>query len=58
MHLLNTRTLALESFHGQIPPYAILSHRWRKGEILFEDIQPDARAETKAAYKKLRMACT
>ncbi|KAF9629070.1 putative het domain-containing protein [Lasiodiplodia theobromae] len=57
MHLLNTNTLALESINGQSPPYAILSHRWREGEVLFEDVQPGAHAETKAAYKKLRMAC-
>jgi hypothetical protein len=28
MRLINTSTLAIEEFVGQIPWYAILSHRW------------------------------
>ncbi|KAH7136295.1 heterokaryon incompatibility protein-domain-containing protein [Dactylonectria macrodidyma] len=39
MRLLNTATLQLESFIGEeVPDYAILSHTWYEGEVLFEDI--------------------
>ncbi|KAK7397523.1 hypothetical protein QQX98_013118 [Neonectria punicea] len=37
MRLLNARTLRLESFVGQAPRYAILSHRWGDAELLFQD---------------------
>lgn len=40
MRLLNTKTLRLEedpwTFRSR---YAILSHRWREGEVLFEDME-------------------
>ena len=40
MRLLNTTTLTLHSFFdNDIPPYAILSHRWDEEEILFQDLQ-------------------
>jgi len=39
MRLLNTETLELQEFIGDIPYYAILSHRWGEGEISFQDIQ-------------------
>ncbi|OMP88664.1 Vegetative incompatibility protein HET-E-1 [Diplodia seriata] len=58
MRLLNARKRCLESFaDGDIPPYSILSHRWRNGEVLYEDLQPGGRAEEKAGYEKLEMAC-
>src|SRR4051812_44697839 len=37
MRLINTQTLSLEEFHGDIPPYAILSHRWETEEVTFND---------------------
>ncbi|KAI1174816.1 heterokaryon incompatibility protein-domain-containing protein [Nemania sp. FL0916] len=40
MRLLHTSKLTLETFMGvRVPPYAILSHTWGEGEVLFEDIQ-------------------
>lgn len=37
MHLINTKTLALEQFFGtQIPEYAILSHTWGDEEVTFQ----------------------
>ncbi|KAH7148459.1 heterokaryon incompatibility protein-domain-containing protein [Dactylonectria macrodidyma] len=41
MRLLNARTLCLESFVGQAPRYAILSHRWGDAELLFQDAARD-----------------
>jgi len=37
MRLINTQTLALEQFYGEIPPYAILSHRWEAEEVTLQD---------------------
>ncbi|KAF7944700.1 uncharacterized protein EAE97_005333 [Botrytis byssoidea] len=40
MRLINTSSLCLEEFYdGQIPAYAILSHRWGKKEVTFHDMQ-------------------
>ena len=40
MRLLNTTMLTLHSFFDEdIPPYAILSHRWDEEEVLFQDLQ-------------------
>jgi hypothetical protein len=39
MRLLNTDSLELETFIGKPPRYAILSHTWADGEVLFEDVQ-------------------
>lgn len=56
MRLLNTETRKLEEFFGQIPQYAILSHRWRDGEVQFSDIdQPHAR--NMPGYSKIRGCC-
>ncbi|KAJ2896393.1 HET-domain-containing protein [Zalerion maritima] len=38
MILLNTTTLRLETFEGNVPPYAIFSHTWGCEEILYQDI--------------------
>ncbi|THU90976.1 HET-domain-containing protein, partial [Dendrothele bispora CBS 962.96] len=60
MRLLNVRSLALEEFHGNPPPYAILSHTWEAGEVLFQDLQPSAHrnlTEKKLGYQKIRMSC-
>ncbi|KAI8930558.1 hypothetical protein NX059_012168 [Plenodomus lindquistii] len=37
-----------------IPPYAILSHRWRDSEILLEDIASDAYKDRQEGYPKLQ----
>ncbi|KAK5652093.1 hypothetical protein OQA88_10871 [Cercophora sp. LCS_1] len=40
MRLLNVKTRKLELFFGDnVPPYAILSHRWGDKELSFQDIQ-------------------
>jgi hypothetical protein len=39
MRLVNTRTLRFEEFdHPEIPAYAILSHTWGEGELVYEDL--------------------
>ncbi|KAH6889426.1 heterokaryon incompatibility protein-domain-containing protein, partial [Thelonectria olida] len=38
MRLLNIRTLKLESFFADIPPYAILSHVWGSDEVTLQDL--------------------
>lgn len=39
MRLLDTKTIELhEFFEYDIPGYAILSHRWERGEITFETV--------------------
>jgi hypothetical protein len=56
MRLLNTSTLQLKEFEANIPPYAILSHRWGKEEVTFHQFhQPDAVKLT--GYTKLLGAC-
>jgi len=58
MYLLNTSTLALECFaDNQVPPYAILSHRWEAEEVLYQDVQ-NGKASEKAGYKKVRGTCS
>ncbi|KAF5348653.1 hypothetical protein D9758_006783 [Tetrapyrgos nigripes] len=57
MRLLNTKTLQLEEFVTDIPPYAILSHTWEKEEVTFHDLQNLETARTKSGYAKLWNAC-
>lgn len=57
MRLLNCSTFQLETFvDSAVPPYAILSHRWQDGEVLFEDIA-SGQASEKFGYKKLEETC-
>lgn len=57
MRLLNAKTLLLEEyFDCDVPPYAILSHRWRDGEVSLQDIQGPPPAH-KAGYEKIRQTC-
>ncbi|KAK0614789.1 Vegetative incompatibility protein HET-E-1 [Lasiodiplodia hormozganensis] len=57
MRLLNCSTLHLETFvDSTVPPYAILSHRWQDGEVLFEDIV-SGQASEKSGYKKIEETC-
>ena len=57
--LLHTTTLHLQTFIGDdVPPYAILSHRWVDGELTFQEwMCLDAAAKAKRGYKKIISAC-
>lgn len=61
MHLINIRTLKLESFLGddQTPPYFILSHTWGSDEITYQDFtqQSHAQLETRQGYHKIAKFC-
>ena len=59
MRLINTQTLQFESFYdSEVPPYAILSHRWGKEEVTFEDMDSASRdARQKKGYAKLKGFC-
>ncbi|KAF2730079.1 HET-domain-containing protein [Polyplosphaeria fusca] len=53
LHFDSSKRLVLTDFRGKtIPPYAILSHRWGKSEILFEDIATASYKE-KDGYRKI-----
>jgi len=41
MRLINAKkkSLHLQVWHRNIPPYAILSHTWGDDEVSFQDIQ-------------------
>ncbi|KAI4860899.1 HET-domain-containing protein [Hypoxylon rubiginosum] len=59
MWLINTKLLELKEFHGNIPPYAVLSHVWVGGEEVsfreFADASPATKM--KSGYGKIRDAC-
>ncbi|KAG7063824.1 HET domain-containing protein [Colletotrichum scovillei] len=56
MRLLETSTLELSEFvEGSVPKYAILSHTWGDGEVLFRDLEKDPSA--KAGWTKIQSAC-
>ncbi|KAF1842766.1 HET-domain-containing protein, partial [Cucurbitaria berberidis CBS 394.84] len=63
MRLLNTRTLELTIFIGNVPEYVILSHRWEEDELTFEHIvkdpisNPKSRARQKQNFKKIQGTC-
>ena len=57
MRLLHTRTLQLHEFFKDIPPYAILSHRWEDEEVTFQDMQT-GRTSEKAGWTKITGCCT
>ncbi|KAL8926126.1 MAG: hypothetical protein Q9172_001913 [Xanthocarpia lactea] len=56
MWLLNTETLKLQDFFGDLPPYAILSHTWADGEVSFQVIGNDV-ARDMPGYEKIRRSC-
>jgi hypothetical protein len=57
MYLLDTSTLHLHAFFDpDVPYYAILSHRWEEGEVLYQDIR-NGTAESKPGYAKVRGCC-
>jgi hypothetical protein len=49
----------LEEFYDEIPPYAILSHRWGKAteEVSFKDIETGLDISKKEGYRKLQYCC-
>lgn len=54
MYLIEIEPLQLEDFIGeQIPPYAILSHRWGSNELTFKDILKNRADEKSRGYRKL-----
>jgi len=56
MRLVNTETLELEEFVGDIPYYAILSHRWEDGEVTLQDLRGGRGAEM-TGYMKIIKCC-
>jgi Heterokaryon incompatibility protein (HET) len=57
MRLLNSTTLALhEFFDTQVPPYAILSHRWEDEEVTFKDVMHRRNLEAKG-WSKVEKFC-
>lgn len=57
MRLIDTETRELREFFGDnIPEYAILSHTWEEGEVIFQDWNT-AEREKKKGYFKINMAC-
>lgn len=59
MRLLDTRTLKIHEFQGsQIPPYAILSHRWEEEEVTYQDLQsgPDV-CQRRLGFAKIQKCC-
>jgi hypothetical protein len=57
MRLLNTTTLQLDEFFGtNVPPYAILSHRWGNSEVSFQDLL-GGKGPEKEAWPKIIGCC-
>ncbi|KAI1421739.1 HET-domain-containing protein [Xylaria sp. FL1777] len=58
MRLLKVSSFVLqEFFEPEVPKYAILSHTWEEGEILFDDIRNIEQAKNKRGFEKVEMAC-
>ncbi|KAE8332906.1 heterokaryon incompatibility protein-domain-containing protein [Aspergillus sergii] len=61
MRLIRTkRALELQEFtENELPKYAILSHRWEKEEVTFQEmIRSDETTKSKAGYKKIERFCS
>lgn len=57
MRLLKTDTLETQEFeYGNIPQYAILSHRWGKEEITLQDLENGVRE--KVGFRKVQQCCS
>jgi hypothetical protein len=56
MRLLDTSTLELHEFMGNIPLYAILSHRWEEEEVSFQDLR-DGKGPKMTGYSKIEKCC-
>ncbi|KAI6030182.1 heterokaryon incompatibility protein-domain-containing protein [Pisolithus marmoratus] len=57
MRLINVHTHHLEMFNSSPPEYAILSHRWREEEILFQDIEEGRDIVARRGYTKFHDSC-
>lgn len=57
MWLINTKTLKLESFMGEAPPYAILSHTWGPEEVTFTDFHYETTRKNKTGFAKIKLTC-
>ncbi|KAH8123378.1 hypothetical protein FP744_10005958 [Trichoderma asperellum] len=60
MRLLKTDTIEIQTFeYGDIPPYAILSHRWGKDELTYQDLEVGLKAnERKKKFTKVQQCCS
>lgn len=56
MRLLKTRTFKLEEFHGDVPNYAILSHKWEDKEVTYRDFEL-GRATSRKGYARIQACC-
>ena len=58
MRLLNTTSLKFAEFcEPDIPPYAILSHRWEAEEVTYQDVANRLNLD-KAGWTKVRKFCS
>ncbi|KAK7996661.1 cell cycle checkpoint protein RAD17 [Apiospora arundinis] len=57
MYLINVCTTELERFDADVPPYAILSHRWREGEVSFSEFQRHLQRSKRPGFAKIRCSC-
>ncbi|KAI5921122.1 heterokaryon incompatibility protein-domain-containing protein [Camillea tinctor] len=57
MRLINTRTLEMKEFVGQIPPYAILSHTWGEDEVTLADYQAQEKRVKQDGFRKIQLTC-
>jgi hypothetical protein len=56
MRLVDTRTLKLKEFDALVPRYAVLSHRWEKEEVSFQDLS-SGNGPNKHGYAKVVNCC-
>ncbi len=61
MYLLDTASKELQLFEGEVPLYAILSHRWGDDEVTFQDLVwrdgGNEQFRKKAGYRKVEKTC-
>lgn len=58
MRLLHIETLELKEFFGEeVPPYAILSHRWDKSEVSFTEMREKRNMEGHPGMAKIQGFC-
>lgn len=59
MRLLHLKTFEFqEFFNEEVPPYAILSHRWGRIEVSFKDMSDKEALESHPGFGKIRDFCT
>lgn len=59
MRLLHATTQEFHEFQGSnVPPYAILSHRWEDGEVSYQDMKNGERGwKKKQGRRKVKAYC-